>query len=254
MSSINNIILDGTTYSIGGSGSGLTSDVKAALLECFENVAWIGNDGQDYYDALEAALYPPANLTSISAVYTQSGAVYATDTLDSLKTDLVVTAHYEDNTSETVTTYTLSGTLVEGTTSTITVTYSGKTTTFTVEVYATYMDVTATFNVASTIITDGVASGNVSWTATDYVSCPNAYAKVKITNTIGSNIQGRGAWYDSTKTFIRNFASLAITSGSTLTETVPNNAAYFRLCSNNDTIKANATTNPVSLTARFTDD
>ena len=113
------------------SGGGLTNEAKQALLACFENVAWIGDDGQDYYDALEAALYPLANLVSISAVYTQSGAVYTDDTLDDLKTDLVVTAHYDDSSTETVTNYVLSGTLTVGT-STITVSYGGKTTTFNV--------------------------------------------------------------------------------------------------------------------------
>lgn len=114
-------------------GVGIPAYVKEALLNCFENVAWINDDGQDYYDALEAALYPPVNLVSISAVYTQSGTVYDTDTLDSLKTDLVVTAHYDDSTTATVTTYTLSGTLTAGT-STVTVSYGGKTTTFSVTV------------------------------------------------------------------------------------------------------------------------
>ena len=110
-------------------GGGLTADVKSALLGCFENVAWIGDDGQDYYDALD----PHAGLVSISAVYTQSGTVYDTDTLSSLKSDLVVTALYDDTTTETVSTYTLSGTLTVGI-STITVSYGGKTTTFTVTV------------------------------------------------------------------------------------------------------------------------
>lgn len=72
-----------------------------------------------------------AELSYISAVYTQSGTVYDTDTLDSLKSDLVVTATYSDSSTETVPSadYTLSGTLTEGT-STITVTYLEKTTTF----------------------------------------------------------------------------------------------------------------------------
>ena len=119
----------------GGSGSGLTEDIKQALLDCFENVAWINDDGQSYYDALEDALYPTAYLVSIDAVYTQSGTVYETDSLDSLKADLVVTAHMSDGTTQTVTTYTLSGTLATGT-STITVAYGGKTTTFSVVVTA----------------------------------------------------------------------------------------------------------------------
>ncbi len=112
---------------------GLTDEAKQALLNCLAHVAWIDEDGQDYYDALEDALYPTAVLTSISCVYTQGGTVYDTDTLDSLKSDLVVTAHYDDSSTATVTTYTLSGTLTVGT-STITVSYGGKTTTFNVTV------------------------------------------------------------------------------------------------------------------------
>lgn len=112
---------------------GLTEEIKQALLQIAQKVAYIDEDGQEYYDALYDALYPPADLVSISAVYTQSGTVYDTDSLDSLKSDLVVTATYSDSSTETVTTYTLSGTLETGT-STITVTYGGKTTTFDVTV------------------------------------------------------------------------------------------------------------------------
>ena len=74
-------------------------------------------------------------LSSISAVYTQSGTVYATDSLDSLKADLVVTATYSDSTTAVVpsNSYTLNGTLAEGT-STITVSYGGQATTFNVVV------------------------------------------------------------------------------------------------------------------------
>ena len=74
-------------------------------------------------------------VSSIAAVYTQTGTVYDTDNLDSLKDDLVVTATYTDSSTATVpaASYTLSGTLTAGT-STITVSYGGQTTTFTVTV------------------------------------------------------------------------------------------------------------------------
>lgn len=122
---------------------GLSDEAKQALLALLGKVAYTDANGQTYYDALEMALYPPATLVSISAVYTQSGTVYNTDTLDALKTDLAVTAHYDDSTTATITNYTLSGTLTEGT-STITVTYSGKTTTFNVTVTAlTVVDIVA---------------------------------------------------------------------------------------------------------------
>lgn len=110
----------------------IPASVKVALLNCFSNVAWDDENGNTYISALRLALYP---LVSISAVYTQSGTVWDTDSLDSLKSDLVVTAVYQGGTTETVPAadYTLSGTLTAGT-STITVAYGGLTTTFDVTV------------------------------------------------------------------------------------------------------------------------
>lgn len=116
-----------------GSGGGLTDDVKLAFLNAFSHVAWTDEHGQDYVDELKAALYPSAGLVGIAALYTQSGPVYDTDSLDSLRVDLVVTATYDNGDVRTVTDYTLSGTLTVGT-STITVSYGGKTATFTVTV------------------------------------------------------------------------------------------------------------------------
>lgn len=140
-------------------GGGLSDSAKQALLTCFQNVYWRNGDGQEYCDALQEALYPvepPATLSYITCVYTQSGAVYDTDSLNSLKANLVVTGHYSDDTTQTITGYTLSGTLTEGT-STITVTYNGKTTTFDVTVSIsldsiaygslTYRDIFVTNNV-----------------------------------------------------------------------------------------------------------
>lgn len=37
--------------------AGLSEDAKTALLACFRHVAWTDEHGQDYYDALESALY-----------------------------------------------------------------------------------------------------------------------------------------------------------------------------------------------------
>lgn len=129
------LTINGVTYQVAGGGSGLTDDAKQALLTALNHVAWTDEHGQDYVDALEEALYPPANLVSISAVYTQSGTVYDTDSLDSLKSDLVVTALFDDMSTRTIVGYTLSGTLVEGTCE-ITVTYMGETATFSVAVSA----------------------------------------------------------------------------------------------------------------------
>lgn len=114
-----------------GSLSPLCAATKAALLQIAEKVAYIDEHGEDYYDALDAALNAKA-LLQITAVYTQSGTVYDTDSLDSLKADLVVTAYYDDGTTSNVTnSTTLSGELTVGT-NTITATYEGMTATFTV--------------------------------------------------------------------------------------------------------------------------
>lgn len=72
---------------------------------------------------------PQATLTHISAVY--SGGDVAVGTSVNDLTGIVVTAHYSDGSSKTLTGYTLSGTIAEGN-NTVTVTYGGKTATFTV--------------------------------------------------------------------------------------------------------------------------
>ena len=172
-----------------GSSGGLTADIKSALLACFANVAWAGNDGQDYYDALDAALNPPAGLVRISAVYTQSGTVYDTASLDDLKADLVVTAHYDNATTQVITNYTLSGTLTEGT-STITVTFGGKTTTFnvTVSVFSTAPVILATDTQWKSDYTQGAKTGLC---ITDYYTCDVDYDALKAT-----------AHYDSTNDYM----------------------------------------------------
>lgn len=125
----------------GETGGELSSDVKIALMNLVNHISW-DNDtpsGQTYITALYNALYSATEsnveLISINAVYTQTGTVYSTDTLDSLKADLTVTGEMSDESTIIISDYILSGTLAEGT-STITVTCDGKTTTFDVIVSA----------------------------------------------------------------------------------------------------------------------
>ena len=138
---------------------GLTDEVKTALLNCFTKVAWIDAQGQTYYDALEDALNNERTLSSISAVFNQGSAViYDTDELYALKQYLTVTATYSDGTTREVSNYTLDGTLTAGT-STITVGYNKKTTTFNVTVThqtKTLESITATFDSSASITTDNV--------------------------------------------------------------------------------------------------
>lgn len=136
------------------SGSGLTDDIKQALLQIAQKVAYIDDQGQTYYQDLYNALYPPADLMSITAVYTQSGTVYPTTPLDDLKDDLVVTGTYDDQSTAVIPAsgYTLNGTLTAGT-STITVTSGGKTTTFSVTVTAapTLSSISAVYTQSGTV-------------------------------------------------------------------------------------------------------
>ena len=122
-------------YAIGGAplSNALTEAVKQALLQCFKDVSWLDDQAAESdMAALYDALYP---VQSIAAVYTQTETVYTGTSLDSLKSDLVVTATYEDGSTATLADadYTLSGTLTVGI-STITATYKGKTATFEVTV------------------------------------------------------------------------------------------------------------------------
>jgi len=171
-------------------GGGISNAVKVALLALLEKVAYIDEDGQTYLDALEDALYPPTNLVSISAVFNQGSAViYDTDSLDTLKQYLTVTANYSDSTTETVTSYTLSGTLAAGT-STITVSYGGKTTTFAVTVTANPV-ITGYTSVGTPTIADNIFTPS----ANGYIKTPQAFSpgdaswklviKVKTSNLTG---------------------------------------------------------------------
>lgn len=122
-------------------GTGLSTEIKTALMAVVKHIGvWTDGNGQTYIDNLRTALYN-APLASISVVYTQSGTVYASDDLDVLKEDLVVTGMYTDGSSAIVTDYTLSGSLLVGT-STITVTKDGKTDTFEVTVAETRVPAT----------------------------------------------------------------------------------------------------------------
>jgi hypothetical protein len=121
---------------------GLDSTASALLIAILRNAVY-STDQSANITALEEALAsggssgggneepdnPEATLSSISAVY--SGGSVTAGTAVSALSGIVVTAHYSDGTSATVTGYTLSGTIAEGS-NTITVSYGGKTTTFTV--------------------------------------------------------------------------------------------------------------------------
>ena len=102
------------------------ADVSAEYA-AFQTAFGITDSGGE--EEPDEPVVPEVTLTSLSAVY-GGGDVPAGTAVSSL-TGIVVTGHYSDGTSKAVTGYTLSGTIAEGN-NTVTVSYGGKTTTFTV--------------------------------------------------------------------------------------------------------------------------
>ena len=124
----------------GGNVDGLSDTAKALLITILRNAVY-SSDQSANITALEKALAtggsetpdepvnPDKTLTSISATYSGGNVPVGTSVL--ALTGIVVTAHYSDGSAATVTGYTLSGTIAEGS-NTVTVIYGGKTTTFAV--------------------------------------------------------------------------------------------------------------------------
>lgn len=232
-------------------GTGMSADFKVALENLLQYVVYKGDDptGRTYLTALHNAMYPPAQLTSITAVYTQSGTVYNTDSIDDLKADLVVTANYDDGTSETVTTYTLSGTLTEGT-SVITVSYGEETTTFNVTVTVrrvsgddvwydgvAYEDLTIVAN-EYVKYNNGTFVAYNGWSRTGFVYCEGASSIVfpPIPESGSGNPQST-AFYSNNDTSTR-IKAFQLSKTVSTTVTVPSNAKYFAISSNTSALNS----------------
>ena len=195
---------DGTTSVVPSASYTLSG----SLMNEGANVITVSYGGQTTTVTVNAVIL---ELLSISAAYTQSGTVYDNQTLDSLKSDLVVTASWSDSSTTTLTAsdYTLSGTLATGT-SAITVSYGGKTDTFDVTVtHATVQytitntltqctnsnnasvinELTAysgtlTANSGYVLATVTVMMGNADITSTAYDSSTNAISIASVTGNI----------------------------------------------------------------------
>ena len=170
--------------------NGVSDDLKVALLQLASKVAYIDDQGQQYYDDLYDALYPPKTVVLITAVFEQGSTVIYDDTaLNDLKQYLTVTAKYDDNTTAILadSAYTLSG-LLEAGTSTVTVAYNGLTTTFTVNVTArpTLSSITAMFtpgqDTPKTI--DPTKISAYIWTNGNWLSSDDSYS-VCVPVTVG---------------------------------------------------------------------
>lgn len=166
-------------------GGGVPPSVKQSLITLLKAGVYAETGLTDEIAAIEAWASSAPELLSISASYT-GGTVRAGASLDSLRNDLAVTATYQDHTTEAVTGYTLSGILAEGT-RTVTVSYGGKTATFTVTVVS---GSTPLYSWDFTQgLTDSVGSKTANATATQdstglhftasqkYIEFPTVYAK-----------------------------------------------------------------------------
>lgn len=179
------------------------------------------------------AVASAVTLTGISAAFTQgTAAIYDTDSLETLKQYLVVTAFYSDGTSEAVSGYTLSGTLTAGT-STITVSYEDFTDEFTVAVTAKAMtSITAAFTQGEAVIYDSdeldslkqylVVTANYNDGST--VAVPSADYTLSGTLTPGTSTitvsyEGQTDTFVVTVTAEHTSATISFYNGSTLITT-----------------------------------
>lgn len=224
-----------------GTGGGLTSDLKTALTKYFTDMqtvftqiaygtdnnmslSMIANaqavvtalesngevepDNPDIPDTPDEPDVPTKTLSSISATYTGDNVPVGTAVTD--LTGIVVIATYSDGSTSVVNDYKLSGEIVEGN-NTITVSYGGITTTFTVVGYVESADeewvVTCEIGDNYTLGTIDITGGtggdveNEEWYRSDYIEVPEGTTSFTyITSYTGKYV----AWYDADKKYIGN--------------------------------------------------
>lgn len=191
-------------------GGGLTDEARYALLACFEKAAWVNENGQSYFDSLESALFPVAKLESISATFTQPSVnIYDDWDLEDLKEYLTVEAHYDDFSTQEINFYTLSGELSVGT-STITVSYVGKTTTFDVTVSAPlYQFTVGTHNFTSPAGTIETYNGNSGRIICSTNNSNDTHGNI-------SSVNSNTSACNSTNNYITSQSLFTIPAGSTV--------------------------------------
>ena len=171
---------------------------------------------------------PAHTLSSIKATYTQGDTVvYPNTSLNSLKNNLVVTGTYSDSSTATITDYTLSGTLTEGT-STITVSYNGKTTTFTVSVSASE-EIRLLVEQGGINYATGAEEDSANKCRTDFIPVSGSTTTIN-TWSVGHVVR----CYDTSKNFIGTIQG-SVALGET-TWTLLSNSAYIRLVLNDAVI------------------
>lgn len=106
---------------------GLTEDAIVALLNCFAHVAWVDEHGQDYYNALENALYQSDYPKIIASLNPGVNVFFLNDTLDIVKNHITVKYCESMGSGEVIvpaSQYEITGTLNVGV-SVLTISYNG---------------------------------------------------------------------------------------------------------------------------------
>ena len=228
--------------------AGLTQEQINALDNMFKVCAYIKEDVSSEYNAFKTAfgigesggdepdtpINPTVTLTSITATYSGGDVLVGTD-VDDL-TGITVTGTYSDGSTKNIIDYTLSGTINEGT-NTITVSYSGKTTTITV--------VGVAESSGEEIESNGWTNGQayeIEWidgyrlrnedngepqamsgrSITPFMPCQNA-SRLHIDGTVSGSV----FWYDTEQNYIRY-------SSSNENLSIPTDAYYYRLSVKNE--------------------
>lgn len=202
-----------------------TSGVRTYTCSCGDSYTeTIAATGHHYVDGVCAncgAADPDtevdATLTSISVTYS-GGSVTVGTSVDDL-TGIVVTAVYSDGSTAVVTDYTLSGTIAEGS-NTVTVSYGGKTATFTVTGIEKFYDiewVQKTGYYKNGVLTQFNGVYNTGLVAVG--SATKLYFK------FGRNANYYIGYFDAAGTYISQSADWW--TAGTRTFTFPDGAAYF---------------------------
>lgn len=177
----------------------------------------------EYGDLENDFSYPlTKSISSISAVYNQKRAITTDSSLDDLRKDLVVTATFDDNTTEEIDYYTLIGSLSTAGTRTITAACGNKTDRFTVNVGVGAVYILKYYNydgsqlIYSEIVTRG---GNGTYAGTPTREADSQY----FYSFIGWNIVKNASYAraDATKNITANKNVYAAYSRKELGEDVP---------------------------------
>lgn len=199
----------------GGSGGGGITNVAKTMLLSILKKCYTSQDMSAEIDVLEDEFSKTGELTSISVSYT-GGDVEVGTLTDTLP--IIVTGSYSDGTSSRITTgYTLSPTAIVEGTNTITVTYSGKTATFTVtgiEITGELVSISAVCNDETATV--GTSASELDITVTGHYS-DSTTALLSGWTTSGTVVEGTNTFTITYESFTTTVTVTGVAGEKTLT-------------------------------------